>query len=116
MPPPRESCVITYRVNILFSKHSSELYHLPGITLFQPRQCVNHFFKSMSSFNSSHGMIPHLSTVATSEQNEDSSWCDGGAQLPFVLAERLLPMALQFTGNIFCGVVAGLHKEVKYGF
>lgn len=53
----------------------------------------------------------HLSTVATSEQNEDSSWGDGGAQLPLVLAEGLLPMAFQFTGNILCGVVAGLREE-----
>lgn len=48
--------------------------------------------------------------MATSEQNEDSSRGDGGAQLPLVLAERLLPMALQFTGNILSGVVAGLRK------
>lgn len=50
----------------------------------------------------------HLSTVATSEQNEDSSWGDGGAQLSLVLAEGLLPVALEFTRNILCGVVAGL--------
>lgn len=54
--------------------------------------------------------LTHLSTVATSEQNEDSSRGDGGAQFPLVLAERLLPMALQFTGNILSGVVAGLRK------
>lgn len=28
-----------------------------------------------------------------------------------MLAEGLLPMALQFTGNILCGVVTGLQKE-----
>lgn len=50
----------------------------------------------------------HLSTVTTGEQNEDSSWCDGGAQVPLVLAEGLLPVALQFAGNILCGVVTGL--------
>lgn len=44
--------------------------------------------------------------MATSEQNEDSSWGDGATQLPLVLAERLLPVALQLTGNILCGVVA----------
>lgn len=49
--------------------------------------------------------------MATSEQDEDSSWGDGGTQLPLVLAEGLLSMALQFTGNILCGVVAGLQKE-----
>ena len=49
--------------------------------------------------------------MAASEQDEDSSWGDGAAQLPLVLAEGFLPMALQFTGNIFCGVVAGLQKE-----
>lgn len=50
----------------------------------------------------------HLSTVATSEQNEDTSRSDGGTQLPLVLAEGLLSMTLQFSGNIFRGVVAGL--------
>lgn len=50
----------------------------------------------------------HLSTVATSEQNKDSSWRDGGAQLPLMLAEGLLSVALQFTRNILRGVVAGL--------
>lgn len=45
--------------------------------------------------------------MATSEQDEDSSWGDGGAQLPLVLAEGLLPVAFQFAGNILCRVVAG---------
>lgn len=53
----------------------------------------------------------HLSTVATSQQNEDSSRGDGGTQLPLVLAEGLLPMALQFTRNIFRGVVTGLQQK-----
>ena len=53
----------------------------------------------------------HLSTVAPSEQNEDISWGDGCTQLPLVLAERLLPVALQFAGNILCGVVTGLQVE-----
>lgn len=52
----------------------------------------------------------HLSTVAPSEQNEDSSWCDGGTQVPLVLGEGLDPMALQFTGHVLCGVVAGLSE------
>lgn len=50
----------------------------------------------------------HLSTVATSEQNEDTSRSDGGPQLSLVLAKGLLSMALQFPGNVFRGVVAGL--------
>lgn len=49
--------------------------------------------------------------MATSEQNKDRSWGDGGAQLPLVLAEGLLSMTLQFAGNILCGVVTGLEKE-----
>lgn len=57
---------------------------------------------------------PHLSTVATSEQNEDRSWGDGGTQIPLVLAEGLLSMAFQFAGNILCGVVAGLQRKFKY--
>lgn len=72
--------------------------------------CFSHFCKFMGTFilqrhvrNSS-----HLSTMATGQQNKDSSWGDGSAQLPLVLAEGLLPMALQFAGNILCGVVAGL--------
>jgi len=51
--------------------------------------------------------------VATSEQDEDSSWGDGGAQLPLVLAEGLLPVAFQFAGNILCRVVAG-HLRVVF--
>lgn len=56
----------------------------------------------------------HLSTVTTSEQDKYSSWGDGGAQVPLVLAKRLLPMAFQFAGNVLCGVVAGLQKKKKF--
>ena len=51
--------------------------------------------------------------MATSEQDEDSSWGDGAAQLPLVLAEGLLSVAPQLAGNILCGVVAGLQWEHK---
>lgn len=54
---------------------------------------------------------PHLPTVAACQQDEDSSWGDGGAQLPLVLAEGLLAVALQFARNVFCWVVAGLQRE-----
>lgn len=53
----------------------------------------------------------HLSTVATCQQNKDGPRGDGGTQPSLVLAEGLLPMAPQFTGNVFCGVVAGLQKK-----
>lgn len=52
--------------------------------------------------------------MATCEQNEDRSRADGGTQLPLMLAEGFLPMALQFTGNILCGVVAGLKVDGHY--
>merc|ERR1719439_491634 len=45
--------------------------------------------------------------VATSEQNEDSSWGDAGTQSPLMLAEGLLAVALKLARNILCWVVAG---------
>lgn len=63
-----------------------------------------------TSAQMSHRGMFYLSTVAASEQNENRPWCDGGAQLPLVLAEGLLPMALKFTRNILCGIVAGLQR------
>lgn len=50
----------------------------------------------------------HLSTVATCEQNQDCSWGDGGTELPLMLAEGLLPVALQLAGYVLSGVVPGL--------
>lgn len=73
----------------------------------QPMLCVGHF--STSTFRLLE--IVHsryLSTVTPGEQNEDRSRCDGGTQIPLVLAEGLNSVALQFTRNILCGIVAGL--------
>lgn len=53
----------------------------------------------------------HLPAVATSEQDEHSPRCDGGAKVPLVLAEGLLSVILQFAGNILSGVVAWLQEE-----
>lgn len=55
--------------------------------------------------------------MAPSEQDEDSSWGNGGTQIPLVLAEGLLPVAFEFTGHILCRVVAGLrqgaHRQIN---
>ena len=50
----------------------------------------------------------HLPTVAPGEQDEHGARSDAGAQLPLVLAEGLLPVALQLAGHVLCGVVTGL--------
>lgn len=55
-----------------------------------------------------HTCVPHLSAVASSEQDENSAGGDGAAQLAGVLAEGFNAVALQLAGHILCGVVAGL--------
>lgn len=57
----------------------------------------------------------YLPTVATGEQDEDCARCDGGAQPPSVLGERLLAVAVQFAGDVLCGVVPGLRQHRGWG-
>ena len=53
----------------------------------------------------------HLPTVAPGEQDEHGARSDAGAQLPLVLAEGFLAVALQFARHVLCGVVTGLVRE-----
>ena len=45
---------------------------------------------------------------SAAQQDEDSAWCDGGAQLVLVLAETLLLAVVQLPWPVFSGVVFGL--------